>query len=318
MESAWNIVAFPVILPWREEFWTLPLYLPDLKVGVIPKWPEILAYQGVPLPPEAEVHPRELQHYQPGDLRQWQAYADYRRDREEAGEDIIQAIRGYEPPPAPKPQVPSPQAWSLVWQLEKMQADQDAKLLLVDKGEEWLQEVFKPEPWVDPESFGPVPGIEEMVDPELAQLRYRLWRRVLAVALQDQSIPLLLGRTSRSLFLALKGWPEWSDLRTLPLSLPGCRNGAEWQTVCGDTGKPPWQQQFAALLAALFAAVANRQEPHAALRNLHEFVEDDIAAHWPLGERWNWDLEIWLPDAAAADEGPVLCWTGASAGILPG
>jgi hypothetical protein len=30
MGSAWHIVAFPVILPWREEFWTLPLYFPDL------------------------------------------------------------------------------------------------------------------------------------------------------------------------------------------------------------------------------------------------------------------------------------------------
>ena len=33
MGSAWHIVAFPVILPWREEFWTLPLYFPDLQVG---------------------------------------------------------------------------------------------------------------------------------------------------------------------------------------------------------------------------------------------------------------------------------------------
>ena len=47
MGSAWHIVAFPVILPWREEFWTLPLYFPDLKVGVIPGWPEQLPYQGM-------------------------------------------------------------------------------------------------------------------------------------------------------------------------------------------------------------------------------------------------------------------------------
>ena len=85
MGSAWHIVAFPVILPWREEFWTLPLYFPDLKVGVIPGWPEQMPYQGMPLPSEAEVHPRELQHYNPGDLRQWQAFANYRRDQEEAG-----------------------------------------------------------------------------------------------------------------------------------------------------------------------------------------------------------------------------------------
>ena len=50
MGSDWNIVAFPVILPWRDEFWTLPLYFPDLKVGVTPGWPAQLPYQGMPLP----------------------------------------------------------------------------------------------------------------------------------------------------------------------------------------------------------------------------------------------------------------------------
>ena len=107
MGSAWHIVAFPVILPWRDEFWTLPLYFPDLKVGVIPGWPEQLPYQGMPLPAEAEVHPRELQHYQPGDLSQWQAFAKYRRDQEGEGENVIQAIRGYGQAAAPEPQ-PAP------------------------------------------------------------------------------------------------------------------------------------------------------------------------------------------------------------------
>ena len=147
MGSAWHIVAFPVILPWRDEFWTLPLYFPDLQVGVIPGWPEQLPYQGMPLPSEAEVHPRELQNYNPGELRQWQAFADYRRDQDEAGDNLLQAIRGYGKAAAPEPKSPPPNAWSLAWQLEKMQADQEAKFLLVDQGQDWLQDILKPEPW---------------------------------------------------------------------------------------------------------------------------------------------------------------------------
>ncbi len=318
MGSPWHIVAFPVILPWREEFWTLPLYFPDLKVGVIPGWPEQLAYQGMPLPSEAQVHPRELQYYKPGDLRQWQAFENYRRDQEEAGENVIQAIRGYGQPAAPEPQPPPPNAWSLAWQLEKMQADQDAQLILVDQGQDWLQDILKPESWDDRGSFGPVSGVAETVDPELAKLRYRLWRRVMAPDLPNRSVPLLLGRASRPLFLTLKGWPDWTALQAVKLSLPGCRNGGEWLQVAGDAGRPPWQEKFVDLLAALLTTAADNQELKAASRELQKFVEDDIAAHWPLPAVWNWDLEIWGPNAAPEADSPVLCWDGAGKGILPG
>jgi hypothetical protein len=318
MGSPWHIIAFPVILPWRDEFWTLPLYFPDLKVGVIPGWPEQLPYQGMPLPPEAEVHPRELQHYKPGDLRQWQAFENYRRDQEGAGENVIQAIRGYGQPAAPEPQPLPPNAWSLAWQLEKMQADQDAQLILVDQGQDWLQDILKPESWDDRGSFGPVSGVAETVDPELAQLRYRLWRRVMAPDLPNRSVPLLLGRASRPLFLTLKGWPDWTALQAVKLSLPGCRNGGEWLQVAGDAGRPPWQEKFVDLLAALLTTAADNQELKAASRELQKFVEDDIAAHWPLPAVWNWDLEIWGPNAAPDADSPVLCWDGAGKGILPG
>jgi hypothetical protein len=318
MGSAWHIVAFPVILPWREEFWTLPLYFPDLKVGVIPGWPEQLPYRGMPLPSEAEVHPRELQHYKPGDFSQWQAFADYRRDQEGESENVIQAIRGYGQAAAPEPPPPPPNAWSLAWQLEKMQADQEARLLLVDQGQDWLQEIFKPEPWEDRRSYGHVSGVAETVDPELAKLRYRLWRRVMPPETPDQSVPLLLGRASRPLFLTLKGWPNWTDLRKVPLSLPGCRNGDEWLKVAGEAGRPPWQEKFVDLLGALLTAAADNQELKDASRELQEFVADEIVASWPLPEIWYGDLEIWGPDAAPEAHGPVLCWGSAGAGILPG
>jgi hypothetical protein len=317
MAVGWNIVAFPVILPWREEFWTLPLYFPDLKVGVTPGWPPQLPYQGMPLPREAEVHPRELQNYKPGDLRQWQAYENYQKGQGEEN-DLIQTIRGYGKPAAPSSPPAPPDAWSLAWQLEKMQADQDAQLLLVDKGEDWLQDVLRPERWDEPTSFGPVEGIKEMVDPELAQLRYRLWRRVMDAFLQDRSAPLLLGRTSRALFLTLKGWPEWIGLKALRLGLPGCRSGAEWQMVAGEAGRPDWQERFVELFQSLIVSVASGQDVPEALGHLQEFVNDVIVARWPFPALWQWNLEIWAPDGAPEAPNPILCWAGAGAGILPG
>jgi hypothetical protein len=318
MGSAWRIVAFPVILPWRDEFWTLPLYFPDLQVGVIPGWPGQLPYQGIPLPSEAEVHPRELQHYQPGELSQWQAFENYRRDQEGTGENLLQTIRGYGQPEAPEPPATPPDAWSLAWQLEKMQADQEAQLLLVDQGQDWLQDILKPEPWEDRQSFGPVAGVAETVDPELARLRYRLWRRVMGPDLTDQSVPLLLGRTSRPLFLTLKGWPDWAGVQMVRLSLPGCRNEGEWRRVAGDLGQPPWREKFVDLLGALLTAAADNQELEAASQELQGFVEDEIMAAWPFPEVWQWDLEIWGPDGAPEGNGPVLCWGSAVGGILPG
>jgi hypothetical protein len=316
MGSIWQIIAFPVILPWREEFWTLPLYFPDLKLGVIPGWPPQLPFQGMPLPREAEVHPRELQHLNPGDLRQWQAYEEYRRTLTEQ-DDLLAALRTYGQPAAPEPPSAAPDAWSLAWQLEKMQADQEAQLQLVDKGQDWLQDILKPEPWDNGASFGPVPGVEEMADPELAALRYRLWRRVMAPYLQGQAAPLLLGRNSRALVLALKDWPNWTALRRITVALPGCRSGAEYLEVRGDAPRPSWQQRFLDGLAGVLTALAENQDQEASVQQLQELVQEEIVASWPFPGVWNWDLEIWAPEAAPEQPGPVLCWGGAGAGVLP-
>jgi len=39
-------------------------------------------------------------------------------------------------------------------------------------------------------------------------------------------------------------------------------------------------------------------------------------ANWPFPVIWAFNLEVWAPDSA--DEEPVLCWSGAGAGVLPG
>jgi hypothetical protein len=199
-----------------------------------------------------------------------------------------------------------------------MQADQETHFLLVDQGQDWLQDILKPEPWSERASYGPVSGVAETVDPELAKLRYRLWRRVMAPETSDQSVPLLLGRASRPLFLTLKGWPDWTSLRKVQLALPGCRNEAEWLQIAGESGRPPWQEKFVDLLGALLTAAADSQDLEAASQGLQEFVEHDIVAGWPLPEVWYGDLEVWGPDTAPEANGPVLCWGSAGAGTLPG
>jgi len=179
--------------------------------------------------------------------------------------------------------------------------------------------ILEPEPWEESTSFGPVSGVGEMVDPELAKLRYRLWRRVMAPYLQEAWVPLLLGRTSRSLFLTLKGWPDWTNLRKAQISLPGCRTAAEWRQVAGETGAPPWLEKFQELLAALLGVAAGQEDDlEAAAQELQEFVDAEVAARWPLPSTWRWDLEVWAPDPDTDEEGPILCWRGAGVGVLPG
>jgi hypothetical protein len=316
MGTGWQVVAFPVIVPWREEFWTLPLYFHNLVVGVVPGWPPELAVQGIPLPPEAQPLP-QLKDYQPGELRQWQAFMEYSQAQEES--NVLQAIRSYGRMPEASEQEATPEAWSLVWQLEKMQADQEAQLLLVDKGQEWLGEILAPEPWEDRVDFVPVPGVGEMVDPELARLRYVLWRRVMASHLKEPWAPLLLGRSSRSLFLTLRGWPQWTGLKKVQVSLPGCRSAAEWTAVRDAQGTAQWLKEFVErLTAVLTAATADFAGLEAAAQNLEELVAESVTPQWPSPPTWKWDLEIWTPEGKDAEIGPVLCWSGAGQGILPG
>ncbi len=155
-----------------------------------------------------------------------------------------------------------------------------------------------------------------MVDPELARLRYRLWERIMAPHLKDPWTPFLLGRTSRSLLLTLKGWPEWTELKKVQFFLPGCRSAEEWRKVCGNGAAPPWQEQAVALLGELLDAAGDPEDLAAAAQKFNEFLANTVVANWPFPVIWAFELEVWAPNSAG--EEPVLCWSGAGAGILPG
>lgn len=315
MGSAWELVAFPLILPWRQEFWTLPLYMADLQVGVIPGWPEAIPYQGRPLPPEALAPSHELRHYHPGELLQRRAFQNFLKSREEV-DDLVRELKGL-PLEAREEGIPSAEAWSLVWQMEKMQADEEARMLHVDQGQAWLAEILSPEPWENHKTFGAT-GLKEMVDPELARLRYFLWRREMAPHLEGPYAPVLLGRASRAIFGSLRGWPGWNFIKMAKVKLPGVRSEAAWRQAAGPNG-PAWQAAFTRCLEACLEAADEVQTLQSRAEDLQEFLEQTVVPAWPGEPAWHFDLEIW---AAAEDEeenwGPVLCWAGAGADILPG
>lgn len=315
MGTGWEYVAFPLILPWRKEFWTLPLYFADLKVGVIPGWPEATPYRGRPLPPEALASGNELRHYHPGELLQRQAFKNFLESREEV-DDIVRELKGL-PREALEEGVPSAEAWSLVWQMEKMQADEEARMIHVDRGEAWLAEILSPEPWDNHQSFG-VTGLKEMVDPELARLRYLLWRREMAPHLTGQWAPLLLGRTARAIFGSLRGWPGWSFIKMAKVRLPGVRSEEEWREVAGSGG-PAWRGVFARHLEACLEAAGDIQTLQSQAGDLREFLEQTALPGWPGEPAWYFDLEIWVREEDEEEDwGPALCWAGAGADILPG
>jgi hypothetical protein len=315
MGSNWKLVAFPLILPWRKEFWTLPLYFVDLQVGVIPGWPEVVPYRGRPLPPEAVASGNELRHYHPGELRQRQAFKNFLETREEV-DDIVRELKGL-PREALEEGLPSAEAWSLVWQMEKMQADEEARMIHVDQGETWLAEILSPEPWDNQKSFGAT-GLKEMVDPELARLRYLLWQREMAMHLKNNWAPFLLGRTARAIFGSLRGWQGWNFIKLAKVQLPGVRSEGEWREASGGDGSA-WRGRFTQHLEACLEAAGDLQTLTSRAGDVQDFLEQTVLSAWPGEPVWHFDLEIWTQEEdEGEDGGPVLCWAGAGADILPG
>jgi hypothetical protein len=317
MPMTWRIVAFPMILPWRPEFWTLPLFFPDLTVGVLWQWPSGLPYQGRPLPPKVATGGGDIKHYAPGELKQWQAYEEYASDQEGV-EDILRALKGE---PAEPRVTAGPwkdeEAANLAWQLEVMEADQEAHLTKVDRGEEWLAEILSPETLEEPGSSSRSPGGIEVLDPEMARLRYLLWKREMGPILTPESAPLLLGRTSQTIFTSLRREAGEGQTSRVRLALPGCRTEEEYQT--GLKTAAAWRQGFQELLGACLTA-ANQGtilEPRA--QELTHWLGEELPRYWPEIPSWTWDLEIWGRDPGAGEGGEtLLAWGGLGKKVVPG
>lgn len=312
-------VAFPLILPWRQEFWSLPLYFPDLKVGVLWQWPSGIPYQGRPLPPDAAVGGRELGHYAPGELKQWQAYEEYTSDREEVS-DIMRALRGE----ATEPQV-AEGPWkdrdplNLAWHLEVMEADQEAHLAQVDRGDEWLGQILTPETWEERGGLTPTPEDIEVLDPETARLRYLLWRREMGASLGPKSVPLLLGRTSLTIFMSLRREAGGGGASRARVRLPGCQTEAEYQAAHKTAAETGWPEEFQPQLEACLRAAESGGEVESPARHLNQWLSQELPRLWPEPPSWTWELEIWAqePDIQEAGEA-LLAWAGLGKAVVPG
>mgnify|MGYP001107995978 CR=1 FL=1 len=311
--SRWRLIAFPLILPWREEFWTLPLYFPHLEVGVGLGWPAAMPYRTRPLPPEAQKPLTELKQYQPGELTQKKAYEDYLAAREEELGEILRELKGL-PPEEKPPRGVEAEALTLAWQLERLQAEEEAQMILVDRGQAWLAEILTPEPWEPRPQFGTVPGLKEMVDPEMARLRFALWEREMVAGGEEPWVPFLLGRTSRAILGALQGWPDWTQVLKETFLLPGVTTEEAWRSQ----GEPVWGKDFAQGLEEMLEAAAAGPEAFTAQAEIfRELLEEEIVGPW-TGPRVDWELEIWARQPGREEFGPVLCWGGVNADILPG
>lgn len=310
MSGNFQLVAFPLILPWREEFWGLPLYFPEVIVGVLWRWPPGLPYKGRPLPDQVELGLKELKHYAPGELTQWQAYEEYAAAREEV-DDILRALRG-EPEEDKKPKKPweSEDIYSLAWQLELAEADQEAHLNRVEQGGEWLAEIIAPEPWEKPEGLPVLPREPEFLDPETARGRYLLWRREMAAHLSSGAVPLLLGRTSRAIFAFLREQGGAGPVTLPRLSLPGCRTESEYQALKRVAETKKWQAQFKERLDACLRAALKGTDFDSPFQELSRWIEEELLKMWPEEPTRFCDLEIWPPAPEVAEGGEALVLWG--------
>jgi hypothetical protein len=319
MPMTWRIVAFPMILPWRPEFWTLPLFFPDLAVGVLWQWPSGLPYHGRPLPPKAAAGDRDFKHYAPGELKQWQAYEEY-ASNQEGVEDIVRALRGEPAGPkvADRPWQ-GEEAANLAWQLELMEADQEAHLAQVDRGEEWLAEILAPEPLEEPGNSPGSPGVIEVLDPETARRRYLLWKREMGALLKPDSAPLLLGRTSQTIFASLRKEAGGGQAPRVRLALPGCRTEEEYQAAKKAETAAAWRQDFQELLGACLTAADQGADLEPPAQALTRWLEEELPRQWPQLPSWTWDLEIWGRDPKAVEGGEtLLAWAGRGKEVVPG
>jgi hypothetical protein len=314
-----QFVAFPLILPWRQEFWSLPLFFPDLQMGVLWQWPPGFPFQGRPLPPDAAAGGKELRHYAPGELKQWQAYEEYASSREEV-EDILRALRGE---PA-EPQVPGgpwqdEDAYNLAWQLEVMEADQEAHLSRVDQEKEWLALELVPEAWEEPGGLVTAPEDTEVLDPDTARLRYLLWRREMGALLGPGSVPLLLGRTSQTIFTSLRREAGGGAAPRVRFRLPGCRTEDEYQTAKDAATQSGWRKEFHQKLGVCLNSAEQGAGLELSVRELGRWTTEELPRLWPGLPSWTWDLEIWAgePDITEGGE-TLLAWGGLGKAVVPG
>ena len=181
----WLYVAFPLVVHWQAQFDALAFYFPDLLFGLLQDKPNQAGCTTVLEPPRQQGLPALSRDYHPGELRQWQAYLNFLATQEDQDEaDLQAAIRGHLEPVLPK-QVDRELLWSLAYQLEQLLAEKASDLQRLASQQQALEKVLA-EDLGEEEELAPLEaGFNPVLtgsspDLDLARIRYRFWREVLA------------------------------------------------------------------------------------------------------------------------------------------
>ncbi len=208
--SPWQYVAFPLVSAWRDDFWSLPVYFPDLWLGDMTGRPAGLPLGSLPLPPRQEGLADPSRDFRPGELSQWQAYLKYSQRPEEEQGDIVRSLKGQ--PPRPRTAGPDPAAfWTLDWRLEKSLAEATADLGQVAARQTSLDDILAPEAWEEDSRRqaaawqDPALAPVDRLDPELLKLRLQFWLKVAEPHLTPPWVPVCL---DRGVCRHLSGWLE--------------------------------------------------------------------------------------------------------------
>ncbi|MEJ2071279.1 MAG: hypothetical protein P8X58_12905 [Syntrophobacterales bacterium] len=102
----------------------------------------------------------------------------------------------------------------------------------------------------------------EVLDPETARLRYLLWRREMGALLVPGSVPLLLGRTSQTIFTSLRREAGGGAAPRVRFRLPGCRTEDEYQAAQQAAPTGGWQGEFHQRLGACLLALFHSKMWH--------------------------------------------------------
>ncbi len=235
-------------------------------------------------------------------------------------DDIVRALRGKKA----RPEVAGghwhgEEAASLAWRLELMEADQEAQLARVDRGEERLEEILAPETWEEPESYEGVAGEMEIVDPETARRRYLLWRKEMEPVMGAGSVPLLLGRSSLGIFTSLRKEGGTGKSARVRLQVPVCRDEEVSQSTRQARGETAWEKEFQRLLGMCLTAAdqgAAIEEPG---QVLSRWLKEELPRQWPEMPSLYREMEIWGRDPWVLEGGEALItFSGASKKVVAG
>lgn len=261
--APWRFVAFPLVIRWQARFDALAFYFPDLQFGLVQQPPAGSEFTSLLKPPRQQGLPAFSRHFQPGELSQWQAYLNYLAAQDYQEESDLQAaIRGQLGPVLPK-QVDRDVLWSLAYQLEQLLAEEAAQLHRLASQEQALEKVLAEDLGEEEElaslKSGFPPALAGGVpDPDLARLRFRFWREVLAPHLSPPWAAVVLE--------ALAGE---SSLRHL-WEAGRAEGGLLWQAEFRLPDWPPQPDATARDLEALELGVAFRKTLGALLQALQE------------------------------------------------